>query len=236
VNRVNEHPPSDSPDTLETPLFKDEEASPQPVEGGTVRRMSALKAGLISAAVGLAIAAGVFAGLGLPGSLTAARSDSRYTVIAAIDETIHVGLGPFSPGGPRDIKIVEIALENASPAIQIDSIRITVFRGAAATVAELGSDTEPRPDIDALPLALGSVLKPGQDGAFWLTFHVTSTGQHTLDGLRVTYRSGWLTRTTVVGPRVRVRVGDERGQQVEQPRGRGSRDRSSRRSPVPTPS
>lgn len=230
---VNEETASDSPDTLETSLSKDDRASPQPEEAGTVRRMSALKAGLISAAIGLAIAGGVFAGLGLPGSLTAARSDSRYSLNVVIDQIVHVGLGPFEPGGPRQIKIVEITLENASPAIQIDAIRVSRFRDPANV--PLGSDTGPRPDIDALPLALGTVLEPGQNGGLWLTFHVTSTGQHALDGLRVTYRSGWLTRSVIIGPTVKVRVGDVRDVQTQVPRSR-NRDRSSRRSPAPTPS
>jgi hypothetical protein len=213
----------DSPDTVETPESKDAEPSPAPEAAGTVQGMARWKAALISAAIGLAIAAGVFAGFGLPGTLKPAHSDSRYAVTAATDELIHVGLGPFHPSGPREIKILEVSLVEASPAIQVDSIRITRFNDPAPIL--LGSDKGPREDIAALPQALGAVLQPGQDGGFWVTFHVTATGSHTFKGLRVTYRSGWLTRTAVVGPPVRVKVAEPRG-----PRGGEARDPSSRRS------
>jgi hypothetical protein len=206
-----------SPDTVETPESRDAEPSPPPNGAGTVKRMSPLRAGLISAAIGLAIAAGVFAGFGLPGTLKTAHSDSRYGMTAATDEEIHVGLGPFHPSGPREIRIIAVSLEDPSPAIQLDSIRITRFDDASPVL--LGSDKGPREDIAALPEALGVVLESGDDGGFWVSFHVTATGNHTFSGVRITYRSGWLTRTTVVGPKTQVRVGETRG-----PRGdRGAR-------------
>jgi hypothetical protein len=212
-----------SPDTVETPESRDAEPSPPSNGAGTVKRMSPLRAGLISAAIGLAIAGGVFAGFGLPGTLKTAHSDSRYGMTAAIDEVIHVGLGPFHPSGPREIKIIAVSLENPSPAIQLDSIRITRFDDAAPVI--LGSDKGPREDIAALPEAPGVVLEPGEDGGFWVSFHVTATGSHNFSGVRVTYRSGWLTRTVVVGPRTQVRVGETRGPRTD----RGTR-------PGPTPS
>ena len=212
-----------SPDTVETPETRDVKPSPPENGAGTVKRMSPLRAGLISAAIGLAIAAGVFAGFGLPGTLKTAHSDSRYGMTAATDEEIHVGLGPFHPSGPREIRIIAVSLEDPSPAIQLDSIRMTLFNDPAPVV--LGSDKGPREDITALPEALGVVLESGEDGGFWVSFHVTATGVHNFSGVRVTYRSGWLTRTVVVGPPTQVRVGETRG-----PRG----DRGTR--PGPTPS
>ena len=71
-----------SPDTVETPETRDAEPSPPENGAGTVKRMSPVRAGLISAAIGLAIAAGVFAGFGLPGTLETAHSDSRYGMTA----------------------------------------------------------------------------------------------------------------------------------------------------------
>ncbi|MGH2726362.1 MAG: hypothetical protein ACRDKS_05235 [Actinomycetota bacterium] len=193
--------------------------------------MSAWKAALISAAIGLAIAAGVFAGFGLPGTLKAAQSESKYAVNASVGDVIHVGLGPFHPSGPREIKILSVSLQDPSPAIQLDSIRITLFNDPNTVL--LGSDVgEERPDIDALPLALGRVLQPGEDGGFWITFRVNATGDHTFKGVRVTYKSGWLTKTVIVGPNVRARIGEQRGP------GRGQgRDRagSGRTRGTPTP-
>ena len=212
-----------SPDTVETPETRDAEPSPPENGAGTVKRMSPLKAGLISAAIGLAIAAGVFAGFGLPGTLKTAHSDSRYSVTAAVDEEIHVGLGPFHPSGPREIRIIAVSLEGASPAIQLDAVRITRFDDPAPVV--LGSDKGPREDIAALPEALGVVLESGEDGGLWVSFHVSATGVHTFSGVRVTYRSGWLTRTVVVGPRTQARIGETRGPRTD----RGPR-------PGPTPS
>ncbi len=212
-----------SPDTVETPETRGVEPSPPENVAGTVKRMSPLRAGLISAAIGLAIAAGVFAGFGFPGTLKAAHSDSRYGMTATIDEVVHVGLGPFHPSGPREIRIIAVSLEDPSPAIQLDSIRITRFDDASPVL--LGSDKGPREDIAALPEALGVVLESGDDGGFWVSFHVTATGTHTFSGVRITYRSGWLTRTTVVGPKTQVRVGETRGPRTD----RGTR-------PGPTPS
>ncbi len=210
---------SESPDTVETPESEAFAASPPSEPAGTFRRMSAWKAALISVVIGLAIAAGVFAGFGLPGTLKPAQSDSRYAVIAAVGEVIHVGLGPFHPSGPREIKILSATLQDPSPAIQASSIRITLFNDPNTVL--LGSATGVREDVDALPLALGRVLQPGQDGGFWITFTVNATGDHTFKGLRVTYKSGWLTKTVIVGPNVRARIGEQRG-----PRDNQTRDRS----------
>jgi hypothetical protein len=218
-----------SPETVEISDSRDAEPSPRSSGAGTVRRMSPLKAGLISAAIGLAIAGGVFAGFGWPGSLDPAHSNSRYGVTAAVDEELHVGLGPFHPGGPREIKITAVSLVDPSPAIQLASIRITRFDDAVKV--PLGSDKGPREDIEGLPEAVGIVLEPGEDGGFWVSFRVTATGTHSFKGIRVTYRSGWLTRTVVVGPSTQVRVGEARG-----PRGGQGGGRTPRTSATATPS
>ena len=73
-----------------------------------------------------------------------------------------------------------MSLVDPSPAIQLDSIRITRFDDASPVL--LGSDKGPREDIAALPEALGVVLESGDDGGFWVSFHVTATGQPHLLG------------------------------------------------------
>lgn len=219
----------ESPDTVETPLSRGVEASPPSATAGSVRRMSAWKAAVISGVIGLAIAAGVFAGFGLPGTLKAAQSEqNRYVITTQIGEVIHVGLGPFHPSGPREIKILSVTLENPSPAIQLDSIRITLFNDPNVVVLGSDSGTE-RPDIDALPLAIGKVLEPGQDGGLWITFRVNATGDHSFKGVKITYKSGWLTKTVIVGPNVRAKIGEQRGPgrgqgrtRTETPRTRGT--------------
>ena len=206
---MDETVPTGSPETPET---RDAEPSPGSEAAGTVRGMSSgmspIKAAVLSTVIGVLIAGGIFAGLGLPGSLGVGEASGRYTVVAEIDEKIYVGLGPIDPSG-RKIEILSVELLAPSPAVQLDGIRITRFNDPDAIL--LGSEKGERPDIDDLPEARGSVLHAGDKGGFWISFHVTATGQHGFDGVRITYRSGWLTRSTVVGPPVQVRVGETRG-------------------------
>ncbi|MGH2786068.1 MAG: hypothetical protein ACRDJ1_12460 [Actinomycetota bacterium] len=169
--------------------------------------MSPIKAALLSTVIGLLIAGGVFAGLGLPGSLGVGETASRYIVVASADERIYVGLGPIDPSG-RKLSIVSVELVSPSPAIQLEAIRLTRFNDPNPIL--LGSDKGERPDIDGLPRALGAALDAGDKGGFWISFHVTAAGLHRFEGLRITFRSGWLTRSTVVGPPVQVRVGEVR--------------------------
>ncbi|MGH2794844.1 MAG: hypothetical protein ACRDKG_11125 [Actinomycetota bacterium] len=222
---MDETVPTGSPETPET---RDAEPSPGSEAAGTVRGMSSgmspIKAAVLSTVIGLLIAGGIFAGLGLPGSLGVGEASGRYTVVAEIDEKIYVGLGPIDPSG-RKIEILSVELVAPSPAVQVDGIRITRFNDPNPIL--LGSGKGERPDIDALPDALGAILNSGDKGGFWVGFRVTATGMHGFEGVRITYRSGWLTRSAVVGPPVQVRVGEVRspgnGQGTPRPRPTRSR-------------
>lgn len=189
--------------------------------------MSKRKAAVVSVVVGFAVAAGVFAGFGFPGTLQAADSDSRYGLNVAVDEVVNVGLGPFHAGGPREIEIISVSLVDPSPAVVLDAIRLS--RAGSSGGVELGADKGEREDLATLPSPLGVVLRPGDDGGFWVTLRVSAAGMHSIQGIKVTYRSGWITRTTVVGPPLRLRVIETRG-----PRGGGEGGGRTRRSSTRT--
>ena len=155
---------------------------------------------LVIMLVGLALAFGAFYAFSWPTTLSGSAGDSLSFGDVALDEPLHVGLMNFAVTGRREIKIVTVKLNAPTSGIELVSTRVGL--GAAGT--SIGSERGEQPSIDALPRAPGYTLHPRDGGSFVVTFKATETGS--FDGIIVTYRTGWLTRSVTLGPKVSVTV------------------------------
>lgn len=154
------------------------------------------------AIAGLIFAFAVFYAFGWPSTIEAQGGDPITFDEKTQGELLHA-LFRFSVSGPKDVRVTNVQLEDQSA--DIDLFAVHLARGDSASLIS-GSPRGNRPDIEALPRALNTVLKPGDEGFFVVSFRVFAAGRSEFRGLRVKYSSGWLTRSMLFAPAVTVNV------------------------------
>ena len=148
---------------------------------------------------GLALAFGAFYWLGWPSSLKGSGGNKIGFNDVEAGEVLYVGLN-FDVIGRREIHVTTVKLDGATGNVNLVDVRLSAA-GSPDFVA-VGALREPQPDVDALPRAAGTTLRPGQSGFFIVVFRAETLGKFSFRGLNVKYRSGWLTRSAVLMPRV----------------------------------
>jgi hypothetical protein len=156
---------------------------------------------VVMSVIGLALAFGVFYTLSWPSTLEGSLGNSVTLDPVKPDELLHVGLGIFKTVGRRDVNVVTVRLNGQSPGIEIVATRVALAERGGLTLGVLRG---PQPTVDALPRAPGYVLHSNDAGGFVVTFRVASPGTYTFRGFLVTYQTGWLTRTVLLGPTVTI--------------------------------
>ena len=169
------------------------ELDPPPDTVATVKRT------VFVAIAGLIFAFTFFYAFGWPSTLASNAGAPTTFDKVNTGEILHAGLGPFYVHGQRHVSIVTVRLKEPSPGIELVGTHValspTLPGGALRGVQNA---------IEALPRAPGYVLRPGDAGAFWVTFRVLSPGSFSFRGITITYQSGWLTRSVVLGANVRA--------------------------------
>jgi len=159
---------------------------------------------VVMSIIGLALAFGVFYAFSWPSTVTATTGGNEVGFpTAAAGELLHTGAMTFKVGGNRDVQLVTVKLESPTPGLELVATHVGLRENLAVHST---TETGPQAYIDALPKAPGYVLRPGDEGAFVVTFRALDPGTFAFDGIVVTYQSGWLTRTVKLGPRVTVKV------------------------------
>jgi uncharacterized protein (DUF58 family) len=153
--------------------------------------------------VGLALAFGAFYWLGWPSSLKGSTGNKIGFNDVAAGELLYAGLN-FDVIGRREIYVTTVKLEGATSEVNLVDVRLSV--AGSSDFAPVGALREPQPDVDALPRAAGATLRPGQSGFFVVVFRADALGRFSFRGLNVKYRSGWLTRSAMLMPRVEADV------------------------------
>jgi hypothetical protein len=155
---------------------------------------------IVMSIIGLALAFGAFYVFSWPTTVSGTFGNALGFADAKPDELLHTGLLNFKVAGRREITIVTVKLNSASPGLSLVSTHV------ALGGSSVGALSGPRPEIDSLPRAPGFVLYPRDSGAFVITFRATSPGTFTFTGITVVYQTGWLTRSVKLGPKVTVTV------------------------------
>lgn len=150
--------------------------------------------------LGLALAFGAFYVFSWPTTLSGNPGNALHLGEVETGELLHAGMINFTVSGRREIEIVTVKLNAPTAGIELVATRV----GLGQTGTSIGSERGEQPSIDALPRAPGSVLSPKDRGSFVVTFRATQSAS--FDGLIVTYRTGWLTRSVKLGPKVTVTV------------------------------
>ena len=150
--------------------------------------------------IGLGAAFGVFRALGWPSTLEGpGLTDVAGFGRVEAGELLHAGLGPFVVNGSRGVEITAVRAE-LSPGIDLESIRLSVVNDPGFVA--VGALRGPNEEIDRLPGASGTTLRPGQTAFLVLSFRVVSPGEYRIPGVQVSYSSGWIRRTKILGPTV----------------------------------
>jgi len=118
-------------------------------------------------------------------------------------ELLYAGLGPFSIVGRRDMTVVTVKLNDPSVGIELLETRVDLFAGGVGLGVARGTDPLSA-GIERLPRAPNYVLRSADEGGFYVAFKVLSRGTFRFRGIEVTYQTGWLTRSVVLGPTVTV--------------------------------
>lgn len=152
--------------------------------------------------VGLALAFGAFYWLGWPSSLKGSGGNTVGFNDVEVGELLYAGLD-FEVIGRREIHVTTVKLEGATGDVNLVDVRLSM---AGSDFVRVGARREPQPDVDALSRAAGASLRPGQSGLFVVVFRAGTLGKLSFRGLNVRYRSGWLTRSALLMPRVEADV------------------------------
>jgi hypothetical protein len=152
--------------------------------------------------VGLALAFGVFYWLGWPSSLNGPPSGSREAIFMCTPHATeqHAVLGPFAVVGRKGIDIQTVRLEDPLPGTSLTRASVGPVEDPLAFFKAEGGR-----DLDELPSVAGATLRPGQRFRIYLTYNVPpapgGAGPGGFRGIRLGYRSGWLSRSGAYGQR-----------------------------------
>ena len=158
-----------------------------------------MKRTVFVAIAGLIFAFTFFYAFGWPSTLGADAGAPTSFDRVRTGEILNAGLGPFHVQGQRHVSIVTVKLKDPSPGIELVATHV-----ALAPTQPGGAVRGAQKAMEDLPRAPGYLLRPGDSGLFWVTVRVVSPGSFSFRGIIITYQSGWLTRTVVLGANVRA--------------------------------